>query len=619
MKKKQIRLKKWLIPLVLFFILLVLGIGLYVQDKDNITDSIVQTDTNTKANFPTLLQDSLNKSIKDLDSQIKAKDKRIKAIDKELEVVATDSLFAEKDSLARLVAESLIPCLNEQQTKLIQVRSQINDLYNSERINIPNDIKGDNATLPTILWRNTIFLLLSIIVGAFILYLGLHKFLKLKKMNQDINDGLYVVGNTSQSIPNPGPLDERQEQGEIKNIEFKLPKLSLTYELLPHDNSQSCTVVMKCSRADATIYYCVSPNNKEISTYISPFNVYCDCNILAKAQCGNELSEQITIDIVLPKISSIKEEEKTYVDVDEDVPPPTASTTNKEVTNTTRVFTAIEGVIGISYQGDNHVKHNPAIQCQDYHSFTKVNDIWSVAIVSDGAGSKEHSDIGSNAVCAAFTFYLSQLLKTSSHFKDGNIPQEKIWDLEFRSLLTKFQMDLKSQEPFKSYGFESLAATIIILAYSPRGYLFAHVGDGRAGVKINGEWQSILTPHKGEEANQTIFSTTIEFIKRPTLMMSGVFVPETKVSNIPIEAFVLMSDGCEDGAWATYQRVDLPNGDFKVQDINQPRSQTLDNLIQIIDAAPNVQKQKLIEFITTYNKGFKNEGDDKTILIGKLK
>lgn len=100
--------------------------------------------------------------------------------------------------------------------------------------------------------------------------------------------------------------------------------------------------------------------------------------------------------------------------------------------------------------------------------------------------------------------------------------------------------------------------------------------------------------------------------------MSGVFVPETKVEECCVEAFVLMSDGCEDGAWLTYQKVDLPNGDFRVEDVNKPRSQTLDELMSIINSKDG-QKTKLVEFITGYNKGFKTEGDDKTILIGRIK
>lgn len=283
-----------------------------------------------------------------------------------------------------------------------------------------------------------------------------------------------------------------------------------------------------------------------------------------------------------------------------------------------RVFTSAPNLIGISYQGDSHVKAKIPVPCQDCHSFTKVNDVWNIAVVSDGAGSKEHSDIGSNAVCAAFPFYISDLLKKNAIFSDGNIADEKTWDIEFRSILYRFQDDIKKKFVNSNATFDSYAATIIVLVYSKKGYMVAHIGDGRAGIKTNGKWKSIMTPHKGEEANQTIFSTTIEFANKPGLKMSGIYVPETSVSEEPIESFVLMSDGCENGAWSTYQKVDLPDGDFKIQDVNLPRPQTLDMLLSFIDEPDEtIRKANIIDFLTQY-KEMKREGDDKTIIIGSV-
>ena len=431
-------------------------------------------------------------------------------------------------------------------------------------------------------------------------------------------------------------------------IEFVSPKPVLTHSIALINNSTDCVVEIQSNLEDTKIYYCYSEDKKPI-LYSSPIKVSRKCLILAIGMLGDEKSEQIEI-----SVDPYKEQQKLAKEDDTKLSTPkvtsTGSTTTDEKDTTSvnkaqdgsktdgtpvqpvvdeptkaqidekrvRKFTTLNNVIGISYQGDNHIKATPVVPCQDCHSFTKVNDIWNIAIVSDGAGSKEHSDVGSDAVCAAFAFYLSNMLKTDKRFANGDIPNERIWDLEFRALLTKFQNELKIHKAFKSYEFGSLAATIVILAYSPKGYLFAHVGDGRAGVKVNGEWKSILTPHKGEEANQTIFSTTIEFINKPTLMMSGVFVPETKVEQCNIEAFVLMSDGCEDGAWATYQKVNLPDGDFKVEDVNQPRPQTLEELMSVLDQKEDEQKGLIIDFITGYNKGFKTEGDDKTILIGRI-
>lgn len=282
-----------------------------------------------------------------------------------------------------------------------------------------------------------------------------------------------------------------------------------------------------------------------------------------------------------------------------------------------RVFTSLPNVLGISYQGDNHVKSNPSVDCQDYHSYCEVDENWYIAVVSDGAGSKSKSDIGSDAVCKAFPFYIGNLLKNDERFKNGEIPDEKTWDIEFRAILNRFQKDIREKFVDEKSSFDSFSATIIVLVFSTKGYLFAHIGDGRAGVKINGEWKTIMTPHKGEQANQTIFSTTIDFSSHLNLMMSGSYVPETSVSKAKLESFVLMSDGCENGVWTTYQKQELPNGDFFVKDVNLPRSSVLEYILGFLDFNDNERQEHLVDFITQ-SKGLSREGDDKTILIGNI-
>lgn len=550
------------------------------------------------------------------------------------------NVVAQQDTISKEI-DKLVKLGKDLDSKLIADTIKI-----AEIDGISKASKSDTAKTPfwsslsikTIFLIVITFILVTAFIASLILFSGILKLFKKKNKMEEIN-----TPNTNIDSVEPENLQSKD------TIEFVSPKPVLTYTIALINNSTDCVVEIQSNLEDTKIYYCFSEDKKPI-LYSSPIKVSRKCLILAIGMLGDEKSEQIEI-----SVDPYKEQQKLAKEDDTKLSTPkvtsTGSTTTDEKDTTSgnkaqdgsktddtpiqpivdeptkaqidekrvRKFTTLNNVIGISYQGDNHIKATPVVPCQDCHSFTKVNDIWNIAIVSDGAGSKEHSDVGSDAVCAAFAFYLSNMLKTDKRFANGDIPNERIWDLEFRALLTKFQNELKVHKAFKSYEFGSLAATIVILAYSPKGYMFAHVGDGRAGVKVNGEWKNILTPHKGEEANQTIFSTSIEFINKPTLMMSGVFVPETKVEQCNIEAFVLMSDGCEDGAWATYQKVNLPDGDFKVEDVNQPRPQTLEELMSILDRKEDDQKGLIIDFITGYNKGFKTEGDDKTILIGRIK
>lgn len=644
MKNKNII--KWAIVSVLF---LLSGLSVLCLNRQLKGQSFVES-ANDSVNVVSQ-RDTISKEInklvklgKDLDSKFIADTTKIAVIDSIIKnsACSPDSikgLIAEKrvlDSLVKVnptTKDSINLCI----AKLKKQYSDISQATQKEKAETPF---WSSLSITTIILIVITFILVTAFIVSFILFSGILKLFKKDKKMEEISNPTTNIDSSEQ---------ENLQTNEV--IEFVSPKPVLTHSITLVNNSTDCLVEIQSNLDNTKIYYCFIDDKKTTIPYSSPIKINKKCIILAVGMLEGERSDQIQI-----YVDPYKEQQKV-IKVDDaktsGTKPTSVDTTatdkldvvtnNDEVKDNTktddsstqqvttdpvktqvdnkrvRKFTHLDNVIGISYQGDNHIKATPIVPCQDCHSFTKVNDIWNIAIVSDGAGSKEHSDVGSDAVCAAFAFYLSHMLKTDKRFINGDIPNERIWDLEFRALLTKFQNELKIHKAFKSYDFGSLAATIVILAYSPKGYLFAHVGDGRAGVKVNGEWKSILTPHKGEEANQTIFSTTIEFINKPTLMMSGVFVPETKVEQCNIEAFVLMSDGCEDGAWATYQKVNLPDGDFKVEDVNQPRPQTLEELIAIMDRKEDEQKDSIINFITGYNKGFKTEGDDKTILIGRIK
>lgn len=352
-------------------------------------------------------------------------------------------------------------------------------------------------------------------------------------------------------------------------------------------------VKINCSTPNSYIYYTLDGKEptQSSSLYKEPFTIKKSCTIKAIAYRDNYKSSDVCTENIIVVL------------------------TKKD---RTRLFTNEKNVIGISYRGNGHIKSDTP--CQDCHIYSKINDKWSIAIVSDGAGSAQNSDQGSRAVCAAFKYYIEKLIQENTELQKGHILDEKSWDIEFKGMINQFHRDLKDNIVKPDIPFESLAATIILLIYSLDGYMFAHVGDGRAAVRVNGNWKTILTPHKGSEANQTIFCTS-QYLglgekSRPNLKMSGVYVPETKAVDERIDGFVLMSDGCENGSWITYQKRNLENGDFIVEDVNLPRKAILDQLINIIKQETSLREEATANFITEYNDAFENEPDDKTILIG---
>lgn len=637
---KSYKLVKWIIVGVLFVLTTISGLCLYHKEKDKFNESGNKEFTlQNQIKILEESQDSIKISVKELNDTVEINSRKIT---EELKVICNNGAnsVAVIDSLNTIFEKKVIETQKNVLDEIAKQKLALQEIVKFEK-QLPVAKKQNNFSkykykpaFGTIIHFVITVMLLVSFLSLLILFSGVLKFFTRKKNNKNqVNNNIQQLDSIIQNNFAETNTDRIKQSGAIEKVfNFELPYLDLSFEIIKGQNIGECTVIIKCTHEDAEIKYCIVPDTTNLLNYTSPIKVNRKCTLLVMAAYGDIRSKQLNI--VVDPDSEVEESfpksitDKSEVGKDNNVNLETKTNVsdnskgNLEVTNTKddriRIFTSQSNVLGISYQGDSHIKANPVIPCQDCHSFTKVNDVWSIAIVSDGAGSKKHSDIGSKAVCLAFASYLSFMLQINENFANGNIPNERIWDLEFRAILTRFQDDIKNHKNFASFDFESLAATIVIFAYSPKGYLFAHVGDGRAGVKVNGEWKSILTPHKGDEVNQTIFSTTVEFINKPTLLMSGVFVPETKVEKCNVEAFVLMSDGCENGAWATYQKINLPDGDFRVEDVNQPRSQILEELMAVLDVKDG-QKAKLVEFITGYNKGFKTESDDKTILIGRIK
>lgn len=527
-----------------------------------------------------------------------------------------------------------------------------------------------------------VLLSLSVVVLTFslILHKGIIN-LELKVKNKKItmnSDGIHIIEITeivkvttsgdvrdnvdktnSTSTENCPELVSGDPAATIEIQAVPKPKVAITTKHI----GNSVRIVITSDIKDAEIIYKI--NNDKSIVYQNEFSVSENCKITAVAKCKGIVSDYVDVIIdsfVVARPSIIAEDKVVKINCSTpnsdiyytlDGKEPTRNSTfykgeftiKKSCTikaiayrdnykssdictenivvvltkkDRTRLFTNEKKVIGISYRGNSHIKSDTP--CQDCHVFAKINDKWSIAIVSDGAGSAKNSDQGSRAVCAAFKYYMEKLIQENAVLQNGYILDEKSWDIEFKGMINQFHRDLKDNIVKPEIPFESLAATIILLMYSRDGYMFAHVGDGRAAVRINGEWKTILTPHKGSEANQTIFCTS-QYLglgekSRPNLKMSGIYVPETKAIAERIDGFVLMSDGCENGAWITYQKRNLENGDFIVEDVNLPRKAVLDQFINILGKEMPQREEATADFITEYNDAFENEPDDKTILIG---
>lgn len=273
-------------------------------------------------------------------------------------------------------------------------------------------------------------------------------------------------------------------------------------------------------------------------------------------------------------------------------------------------------VVGASVRGKGHIQTE--LPCQDNNKYTYLTNGWGIAVVSDGAGSASKSQIGSKIVVERATTHFVDVIREMEWIEQNVLPSNEDWAQIAYSVLRRVYNDIADFAQQKNIAIKNLSATVIVLIHSPLGILSTHIGDGRAGYRnCNGEWHSIIAPHKGEEANQTIFITS-QFWDRPSFRMSGHLIPESVIIRENVSGFTLMSDGCENTSWQISQ-MDRNTG--KVCDPNQPFQKFFDpltnTLIQFhndrVDA--NKRAEAWYTFLDT-SKEFSKEVDDKTLILG---
>lgn len=276
-------------------------------------------------------------------------------------------------------------------------------------------------------------------------------------------------------------------------------------------------------------------------------------------------------------------------------------------------------IVGASVIGRGHVESN--MPCQDSNSYASLGNGWGIAITSDGAGSAKHSHVGSKIVVTRAKSYFEKLILNSSWYKNNILPDDITWSKAAFKALKAVRDDMQKFAEEKQAKLESFAATVIVVVHTPMGLLVAHIGDGRAGYQDkSGTWHSLITPHKGEEANQTIFITS-DFWNIPFYEMSGVSVPETRVIRESVKSFVLMSDGCEHTSWDC-NLYDSDKGIY--YDPNTPHVAFFNPLIETLkehkkEQLPFIERsEKWSNYLDKGNKSFIKETDDKTMILGTI-
>lgn len=270
-------------------------------------------------------------------------------------------------------------------------------------------------------------------------------------------------------------------------------------------------------------------------------------------------------------------------------------------------------IVDHSAIGKDHIRHNTP--CQDSRYIERIGQHWGVAVCCDGAGSAANSDQGSRFVAEQTAKILAYALKKHEWPASNKLPDEQVWKTMSVQVLHKVYTDLESHARKHCLDIKSLACTVIAVIYSPMGLLVTHIGDGRAAYcNEAGVWQAIITPFKGEEANQTVFITSSIWQDTDNYI-------ESRIIAEPPFGFTLLSDGCEDFAFLTYTNTAKNPGEIKVEDVNQPFDGFYRPLVRHFkDLHGKVSNEAMqAEWAVILERGtakIKDEPDDKTMILG---
>ncbi len=265
--------------------------------------------------------------------------------------------------------------------------------------------------------------------------------------------------------------------------------------------------------------------------------------------------------------------------------------------------------------GNGHIQNN--IPCQDNCAHFRINDTWSVAVVCDGAGSAKFSHIGSDFVARNTAHCLQEIIERRKWADANSIPTEEEWREEALRAIQIVMQRLVVFAREKEYTFSDLACTVLSTLYSPFGLLTVHIGDGRAtySVELN-EWLALITPFRGNEANETVFITSGIWTEEGVQKFIG-----SNVKKGNIRAFALTSDGCEKG---TFEVNIYDEATQMFQDLNKPFTKFFEpNVLGLRQLYKEQKTQEEINelwktFLTDGTKAFKHEIDDKTLILAVL-
>lgn len=156
-------------------------------------------------------------------------------------------------------------------------------------------------------------------------------------------------------------------------------------------------------------------------------------------------------------------------------------------------------VIATAVRGTSHLEQN--IPCQDAFSWTVENDIL-IAVVSDGAGSAQKSEIGADVVTKTIINHFIPLSSDPTKMSDSDFIKQEI-----TNAIEKARESLVGLN--ESLSLHDYYATVVGCIITPTLGIFFHIGDGLGAAVYDNDWIAcdMTLPENGEFSDQTYFYT----------------------------------------------------------------------------------------------------------------
>jgi Protein phosphatase 2C len=164
--------------------------------------------------------------------------------------------------------------------------------------------------------------------------------------------------------------------------------------------------------------------------------------------------------------------------------------------------------------------------CQDYGNY-RFEGPYLIGAVSDGAGSAQHSDIGSQMAVESALDTLTKILRREFSQMPTCGEIEKAASDIFDRMLDDILCTLHQEALISGYKLRDLGCTLLAFFATPHWVAAMQVGDGLMMLRAAADapYQLLFKPDKGEFINETIFITTPNACKYMSVCVEAVESP----------------------------------------------------------------------------------------------